>query len=154
MPKRNSLKAYSIMEIVIILGLFFGIIAVLLPVGVRELQVNRAQTAAFDIESALNLMQSNSYTGLDGKDYGIKLEADRYITYTGSDYINLETSDEFLLTLGVNISNINLIPVSTDINFDTGNLQANVSGSFDIGTSEQLYRVHITEQGLIYTERL
>jgi len=53
MPKRNSFKAYSIMEIVIILGLFFGIIAVILPVGVRELQVNRAQTAAFDIESAL-----------------------------------------------------------------------------------------------------
>lgn len=142
------------MEIVVILGLFFGIIAVILPVGIRELQVNRAQTSAFDIESALNLVQSNAYTGLNGKDYGIKLVADKYITYTGNDYINLESSDEFTLSLGVNISNINLVPVNTDINFNTGQLQANVSGSFDIGTSEQLYRVHITEQGLIYTERL
>ena len=154
MLRNKSYKAYSLMEIVIILGLFFGILAMILPVGVRELQVNRAQTSAFDIESALNLVQSNAYTGLNGKDYGIKLETDKYITYTGNDYISQESSDEFILNLSVNISNINLVPAITDINFNTGQLQANVSGSFDIGTPEQIYRVHITEQGLIYTERL
>lgn len=149
MHKSIKLKAYSLIEIVVVLGIFFIMVAIALPLGIRELGVNKAQNSAFDIESALSLAQSNSYSNYKDSSYGVALFPDRYIVFNGLSLSTASNTDTFYLNYGVNITNINLNPDTTEIVFNKGELKANTNGFFDLGSYEDYYRISINSEGLI-----
>ena len=149
MVNRKRFKAFTLIEILIVLGMFLGILVIVLPIGIRELQFNKAQNTAYDIESSLHLAQSNSFSGLDSSSYGIAIFNDHYIFFKGDSLSTAVSQDEFRYNNGVSIKNNVLTPATTEVIFQNGSLKANCEGSFDIGSDVDNYRLTINKIGLI-----
>lgn len=154
MVNYRKIKAFTLVEILVVLGMFLGILAIVLPIGVRELQFNKAQNSAFDIESALQLAQSNSFSGLESSKYGIAIFSDRYVFFKGESLSAAVSQDEFRFNNGVTMKNNNLTPSTNEIIFEVGLLKPNVTGYFDVGSSADNYRININKIGLINLEKL
>ncbi len=154
MVNYRKIKAFTLVEILVVLGMFLGIIAIVLPIGIRELQFNKAQNSAFDIESALHLAQSNSFSGLESSKYGIAIYSDRYVFFQGDSLSTAISQDEFRFYSGVTMKNNTLNPATNEIIFDIGALKPNVNGYFDIGSNVDNYRININNIGLISLQKL
>lgn len=149
MVNHSRIKAFTLIEILIVLGMFLGILVIVLPIGIRELQFNKAQNTAYDIESSIHLAQSNSFSGLDSSSYGVAIFNDHYIYFKGDSLSTAISQDEFRYNNGVSIKNNLLNPSTTEIVFQAGDLKANCEGSFDIGSDVDNYRLSINKIGLI-----
>ena len=68
---RKKLFAYTLLEIVVILGVFSGLALVFLPVGIEQLQSNKIENVVKDVQSLIYSQSQSAYAFKDNKSYGI-----------------------------------------------------------------------------------
>lgn len=141
-------KAFSLIEIVIVLAIFISIMAILIPYGLARFNITRVETVASDLSSKIYTYQQFAYTGKNGKNYGIAFETDKYIPFIGNSYATAESSFE------INLPNLYTIDMSgvgaNEIVFNSGSFRPDEYGTIIItnpnGTD---YIVEINAEGLV-----
>jgi type II secretory pathway pseudopilin PulG len=151
---RRKIKAFTLMEMLVVIGMFFTISILVLPAAIKEISVSKSDSAVKDVRSAIYLLGQNAFSRFNNKTYGIALFSDRYVTYVGTDLAHAESSDTFSFSREVTISQISLTGNATEIVFPAGSFRPSVTGSFKVGDSITTYQISINAQGLITYSKL
>lgn len=150
----NKLKAFTLTEMLVVIGMFMALTFLVLPVAIQEISTSKADATIKDVRSAIYLLGQNAFTRKNNKTYGIALFNDRYITFTGNSLATADTSDTFDLSREVSISQISLTGGVTEIIFPAGSFKPSVVGGFRVGDSTSGYLLNINAQGLITFTKL
>lgn len=152
MNKGTSTKAFTLMEIVVvlaILGVAIGLFALYGQTSQLRADLN-SQRDVF--VSYLKLAQSSAASGKGSVSHGIHLEDDSYIVFAGDTYVE-DGNGNFTLTFPKTLifDNINLNGAGTDIIFEPPFGETETYGTVDI-FSEQINKsiqITINSLGLI-----
>jgi type II secretory pathway pseudopilin PulG len=150
----TSLRAYTLFEIIIVLGIVSVLAMLLMPVGLKQLQGNKLDKDTYNMFSYIYTQQQNSYSRLENKTYGISFESDKFIIYSGVNLASADWSEENILNSGNRISQINLTGGVHEIHFQSGSFRPNVSGTIQIKDEEQTLQLEINPEGLISIKKL
>ena len=153
MAKRDF-KAFSLLEVILIMGVFVIMTLIFLPVGINELQGNKIDNVVKEIRSLIYTQSQSAYTFKNNKDYGIALFADHYIVYTGSSLSQADSQTRYDLSSEVKISNINFNNSGSEFVFLKGSFRPNAYGSFKVVSGSLSYQITINSEGLLLISKL
>lgn len=154
MVKLNKIKAYSLLETLIVMAIFVIVVAVFLPLSLNQLRDNRADAAASEMASQLQKYQQRAYTNDGGTNYGISFGTDTYTLFLGD---SLATASEITVTeipSPTEIIQINLADSSSEVVFQQGSLMPSTAGTIKVSDGAYEYDMVINSQGLIYVNQL
>ena len=149
----RRLKAFTLLEVLVVLGILSAISVIIIPVAVSQLRRDQAESTATDITSAMFAQQQKAVTGQASSGYGIAIYSNKYTIYKGASLAAATVKDDVTFTSGLSISNINLAAGGNEIKFNQGSVTPNTTGSFNINSSNSTYKVDINREGLISTTR-
>lgn len=150
----KKLKAFSLLEIILIMGAFIIMTLIFLPIGINELQSSKVDNVVKDIRSQIYTQSQSAYTFKNNKDYGIALFQDHYIIFTGTTLAQAENQTRYDLSAEIKISEINLNTLGSEIVFVKGSFKPNAYGSFKIITGNVAYQITINSEGLLLISKL
>ena len=151
---RKKLFAYTLLEIVVILGVFSGLALVFLPVGIEQLQSNKIENVVKDVQSLIYSQSQSAYAFKDNKSYGIAFYIDHYIIYTGESLALADSQTRYDLSREISIKNINFNNSGSELDFAKGSFRPQTFGSLQITTSNSTYQITINTEGLISVSKL
>jgi prepilin-type N-terminal cleavage/methylation domain-containing protein len=143
------LKAFTLIEVLIVVALIATISAIALPYTLQQLQANAIENTAKELSSLVYSTQQEAYNGKDNKPFGIKFNTTNYIYFRGANFAAAEVSDTFTLPANVSINNISLNGGATEIVFNSGSLIPSAYGSIRLSGTGASYLMTINQQGLI-----
>jgi type II secretory pathway pseudopilin PulG len=151
---KNKFKAFTLLEVVVVLGVFFMITMFLFPIAIGQLQGNKTDIELRSIISAIGNQSENAFTNKANSNYGIAFFSDHYILYTGDNLATAVSKDQYNFNADVIISEINFSNSGSELNFEKGSFRPNTFGSFKIKTGILGYTVTINSEGLIGYSKL
>lgn len=149
----NKYKAFSLAEIIIVIGVFSLITVLVLPIGLGQLEQNSALYTARDIASGTFVIQQHANNGKDSGEFGVVYGVNSYTVYEGASLATAVWSDEVPITGGASISSVVLSGGGSEIHFTKGTLLPDKSGVIRVADGEMIYRVDINSEGLIQVIR-
>jgi type II secretory pathway pseudopilin PulG len=147
----NKYLAMSLMETILVLGLFAVIATMAIPVGLNQLKRETSKSQASELLSNIFLMQQNSYSGKDSGEFGVFLEEDHYTLYEGPDYSNALWTFVVDFTDGATIDDFSLSGGGQEVHFSQNLLEPNVFGTVGINS---IYQLSINTEGSLDLETL
>ncbi len=148
MSKKNF-KAYTLLELLVAMGVFTFLSLVLIPFTVNTLKSNSSRSVATDLSSILYSYQQEAYAGKDNKSYGFALNTNNYVLFVGTSLAAAESSDTTSLLPGVTISSMSLSGGGNQIVFSPGSVKPSKSGTIRITDEFVSYDVVINQEGFI-----
>lgn len=150
---KKSFKAFSLLEVVVMLGIFIAMILILFPIAINQLQGNKIDLEVRSLKSAMSNQAEYAFANKDNKNYGVAFFNDHYIVYSGNTLATADTTDRYDFSEDINISEINFNNLGSEINFAKGTFRPNTTGSFHINSDGSGYQININSEGLItYTK--
>jgi len=147
-------KAFSLLEVILIMGVFLVMTLIFLPVGINELQGNKIDNVVKEVRSLIYTQSQSAYTFKNNKDYGIAFFQDHYIVYTGSSLALAESQTRYDLSKEIKINEINFNNLGTELVFTKGSFRPSTYGSFKIINGGVGYQVTINSEGLLLIAKL
>lgn len=141
---------FTLVEVILVIGVITGIGAFVVPTAVTQIYFSRADSMANVIASSIYAQQQYSYNGYENSEYGIKIESNRLILYTGNTY-ETRTSEKI-----INGDGVELYPTlggSDIIHFDNSSLKPTTSGTIRSQYAGVFVDVVINSEGLVYVDR-
>lgn len=125
-------RGMTLIEVVVVLGIISVLAAVVLS-GLLALRTESNVSSTTDqVISALQLARSRALASVNEESYGVHLEADRYVLFTGTAYDSGDASNEVhLLDKYLEIANIS-IGGTNDVIFDRLIGTTSQAGSFEV----------------------
>jgi len=151
---KKKYKAFSLIEIVMVLALFATLAVVSLPIGLTQLKKDTTHSQASNLLSTIFVMQQNAYNGKSSGEFGIYFTANGYYIYEGVDYNNSSWSEYTDLEGATNVSVISFDNSSNEMHFTKGELLPNTFGNVIINNSNINYSVEVNKEGVLDIERL
>ena len=145
-------KGFTIIEMVVVLGILLSSSLVLLPIGIGQLQRNKVDSAAKDIASRIFLYQQNASAGLSDESYGISFSTNSYTLYTGDSLASAVNSTQIDLTSNLSFSNISIVGGGNEMHFNKNTFKPVNAGTITISDSLNAYTIVVNQEGLIYVE--
>jgi len=145
-------KAYSLLEILVLIGLLLGISMVILPYSIKDIKKDQARSYSRELSSNIFVQQQNAYSGLDDTNHGIYFTNNNYSLFTGDDYATGEVSMQVNLPADTYLS-ANLGGAS-EILFTKGSIRPNNAGNLVLTTANESYGIYINGEGLIEVLRI
>lgn len=142
-------KAYTLIELVVVMGLITLIALVVLPLTVRDIKNNDARSVATDLVSMIELYQSNAFTRRNDKNYGIAFYSNKYTLFTGTSLASADYTEDVLLGSATSITNINFNLASNQLIFSSGSVKPNQNGSFRVTNGVSIYIISINKEGYV-----
>jgi prepilin-type N-terminal cleavage/methylation domain-containing protein len=150
----KKLKAYTLLELIVAMGIFTIISAVLIPFTVNFLKSNSAKSAATDLSSLIYSYQQESYGGNNSKSYGFKFSNTSYTLFVGSSFAAAESTEVINLPAGITISSLNLTGGATEMVFTSGSIKPSTNGTIRITDEFVTYEIQINQEGFINIIRI
>lgn len=147
---RRELKGFTLVEILVVLGLMLGFGVVALTFSIPQLQAGQTESLLDDIRSLTFLQQQNAYSGLNSKDYGIYFNTSSYTVFTGTSYAERESGDELTFPADTTITEINFGDASHELVFSQGSLKPSTSGFVRFSNEIDTFILEINSEGLLY----
>lgn len=141
---------FTLIEVILVIGVITGIGAFVVPTTVTQIYFSRADSMANVIASSIYAQQQYSYNGYENNEYGIKVESNRLILYTGNTY------DTRIYEKVINANGVELYPNlggSDIIHFDNSSLKPTKSGTIRSQYGGVYVDVVINSEGLVYVDR-
>jgi type II secretory pathway pseudopilin PulG len=154
MVKFKFLKAYSLIEVLVVMAVFFMMGFLALPAAIREIQVGRTDSFVKEIRSAILLTSQDAFSGKAQKSYGIALFNDHYTIFTGESLATAEETLEIYADRTVTINTITLTGGTNEIVYSPNEIRPNVHGSFNVSDAYANYKFTLNREGLLILERL
>lgn len=142
-------KAFTLLEIVIVLGLFSIVSLLVFPISISQSQSSKIDYEVSNFASLLKLQQQKAYAMQNNASYGIYMYSDKYVTYQGSSFAS--ATDKVIINFPneVKIDQFNLNTGGTEINFTAGSFRPNAYGNVRFTTSGIIFIFDINSEGLI-----
>lgn len=107
---KNKINGFSIIEIVLVLGISLLLIAVVVLPLVKNRQGRLLLQSTDDIVSVLNKARSNTLSSIGSEQYGVKIENDKAVLFTGATYSQGSASNKITyLQNGVEIESAMIV---------------------------------------------
>lgn len=145
-------KAFTLLEILVLIGLLLGISMVIFPYSVKDIKKDQARSYSREMASNIFVQQQNAYSGLNDEDYGIYLTNKGYTLFTGDDYATGEVSMEVNLPADTYLTNN--LGGANEIVFSKGSIRPSNAGNIILTTASESYGIYINAEGLIEVIRI
>jgi len=142
-------KAFTLLELLVVLALMSFIILIVLPGSINQVKGTSVDSRASELVSQIYTYQQNAYSGLANKSFGIKFGTTSYTIFTGTSYATSDTHEDINLDSGITISNLTLSGGVSEIVFSPGSLKPSANGSWKIGDVNATYQININKEGYI-----
>ncbi len=146
----NFKRGFTLIEIMVVLGIMVLIIAVVLPAfsKMRDNQLLKSTTA--DVFSSLNKAKSQTLSSVSSSEYGVHFESDKIVIFKGTTYSSSDPNNEIvLITSPASISSISLTGGAVDLYFNRLTGAPNKTGSITVAVSSLSKAVTISGTGAI-----
>lgn len=151
---RRNLEAFTLFEVIIVLGIVLIISLVAIPIGISEFRTNKVENTAIDMRSLVQSSQQNAYTRKNDSSYGIRFNSESFDLFQGESVATATSVETIELENGVYIENVNLSNALNEFYFPAGELMPDATVSIDISDGAKSFRLEINSEGLINTYRL
>lgn len=148
--KSKNLKAFSLIELLIVMAIFSFVAVALLPQTVTQVKVTSLNGQLSELNSLIYQYQQNAFFGLNNKNYGVRFASNSYTIFIGNSYAAADSRETINLEVGNTISQINLAGGATDLIFSKGTLKPNTTGNIRVTNGSETYQLTINSEG--YTE--
>jgi type II secretory pathway pseudopilin PulG len=151
---KSRLRAYTLIEIIIVIAVFTALGFLALPVAIREIQVGKVDSYVKDVRSAIELAALDSFSGKDELSHGVKINPDSIVIYAGPNYS--EAIDELILEVPMNVSitNISLNDSSDEFIFPLGDIRPSAHGTFQVSDDYSTFEFEINREGLLVISKI
>ncbi|KXK08714.1 MAG: hypothetical protein UZ20_WS6002000718 [candidate division WS6 bacterium OLB21] len=142
-------KAYTTIEIVIVLAILMAIALILIPITVSGITKTNANNYLKDISSRLFDQQIASYSGKNSSAHGIAFEQEKAILFTGTSLIAATDTVDLVYPTRLSLQQTDLVGGTDQIVFLEGNYRPVAYGSVSLTDGDQIYRLEINSEGMI-----
>lgn len=142
-------KAFTFVEIILVLGIFVGITTILIPFSLQQIAQSNVASYAANIKTAFAYAQQSALSGKNDDSYGLAFFNNRYEVYRGDTYNTADIRDSFVLPDDITIQNIQLLGGQNAVHFNQGTFKPIQTGTIDIIDSSVVFRITINQEGLI-----
>ena len=143
MPKK-LLKAYTTLEILVVIGIMVLITGMVIPVSLRQTKLNEITTTGKDLHSSIFLQQQNSLNGKNNSAHGIYLETTGYWLFEGENFSNAISKDYFPFGKGIVTTSTN-----TEILFQQNTQKPDKEHNIFLNYSGYTFLIEINIEGVI-----
>lgn len=154
MKSNIKLKAYTLIEISVVLSLIILLAVIGSPILLSQLNTERVKFETENLNSLIFSTQQNAYAGKNSTAHGIKFETSRFILFEGNSFASAAFTEEFALQNRVQITNINLTGGAQEIVFAKSSFRPNNTGSLTLSDGIASYTLEINPEGLTNFFRL
>lgn len=84
-------RGYSLLEVLLVLGIVITLTLVTLPIGLRFFRLERLDGAAHAVASELARAEANAFYGRAGSAWGIHFFPHQYVLFSGASYDSRST---------------------------------------------------------------
>ena len=151
---RNKISAYTLLETVIIIGVFSALALIFLPVSIEQIQSSKIESVVKDVQSLIYSQSQSAYAYKANKSYGIAFYSDHYIVFSGESLSEADSQTRYDLSSEIKINNINFNDSGTELRFAKGTFRPHTFGSLEISTSYSTFQITINTEGLILVNKL
>lgn len=145
----NNYKGFSLVEVVLILGLF-GIIAVIfIPFSIRQLTFSKLESSSKQMSSSIYLFQQYGASRKNDSSHGVAFNYGSYTLFEGDSLSTASYTEIYDLPSGTNINSINLTNSANEIVFEKGEFKPDEYGYVRVSDGSDSYRIVINKEGLI-----
>lgn len=148
MHKKNKLKAFTILELLLVIAVLGLMATMIMPVSYVNTQDQQLRSVVQDVLNTLFISQQNAYSRKNNKNYGVYIQNDKFTEYTGNSFATAEDYLEHTFPVYIDIQNINLTGGSTEVKFNQGLLSPDVSGTFEITNGNKTFQISISPIGV------
>jgi Tfp pilus assembly protein FimT len=147
----KQLKGFSLLEVVLTIGILLVISIVVFPVALNKTQQTRLETYASELVTDIYFQQQRSF--LKDVPSGVLVQGNGYVLFDGEDYSTALEVDTKSLPPSISIHSISLT-TGNEIRFQSGEFKPSVYGSMILTDGNFSVRVYINQEGLIAYERI
>jgi len=142
------MKAASLFEILVVIGIFSILVVLTFPFSLRLMNQSKADAEAKALSYMLFRQQQDAYSGFKNKPYGIALYSDRYTIFTGNSLATAEYQDTYFFPEPITVSSISL-NTGNELVFPVNSFRPSAYGYLLVSDSKKSYRIDLTSEGLI-----
>lgn len=150
----NKQRAFTLLELVLVLGITLALSALVLPFALTEIRRGQVQTTAQDLHSQIFRVQQQAYAGDANTARGISFASDNYKLYSGNSLAAATSVDTIEFPAGVNITAINISGGGSELNFAVNKFRANNTGTITISDGLESWQLTINSEGLLTSNAL
>lgn len=146
-------RGFTLIELVVVIGVMALVGTLALVSFVNSRRVRDLAASGQNVLSVLRVAQGKSLAGESGVPWGVRLEASRFILFSGASFAGSPTTTAYALPASVEITNIALAGGGTEAVFRRLDGRTDQPGSFDvrvIGSTGQLFSVTLDASGRSY----
>lgn len=151
---RKKISAYTLLEMIIIIGVFSALALIFLPVGIEQIQASKIENVVKDVQSLIYSQSQSAYTYKANKNYGIAFYSDHYIVFSGDSLSQADSQTRYDLSSEIKINHINFNDSGVELHFAKGTFRPHTFGSFEVSTSYSSYQITINTEGLVLVNKL
>lgn len=142
-------KGYTLLELLLVVGIFLIVILVATPFSVTAVQKSRIENTVQGVKSQLFVAQQNAYARKNNRIYGVSFSSNSYSVFYGQDLSTIENTEVFALPAGTSIDQIALTNNAQQITFALGSFRPSASGTIRFKTLNQYVVLEINSEGFI-----
>lgn len=149
MPAHSKLTGFTLLELLVVMGIIAMVTVVVLPFSVNDLRNSNLRNLAVNLTSQINNYQFSAALGKDNLYYGINIGTTSYTLFNGTSLAAASQSEEILLDSGYYFSNINLLSAGSEIIFKPNSIKPLTSGFFRLSDQFNTYEISINTEGFL-----
>lgn len=147
-------KGFTLVEIVIVLGIFAILAAAATPFLLSQVVKNRIASSAKQIVSALYIAQQNSYSGKSNASYGVQFTTSSFTMFRGNTFAGSTDPRTVNFTAPVQAKDFAFTGGVTEVVFAKGGIKPNTTGNFKLTDGKKDILISINAEGLITSQLL
>lgn len=150
MLSKKSQKGFTVVEILLVVSISVILLAASGPALQTYLGKRSIDTWTLSLQDALRRARAQSVAGLNGTAYGVHVEADNFVLFSGTTYAVDPENEVATLPGTITLSNISLNGGGADIVFNRNTGETNQNGTVTVSyQSGGTKTVSINELGLV-----
>lgn len=152
--RTKTMSAFTLMEIIVVIGLFVVIVGIVFPMSLRQISQNELSSTTQVLTSDIFTQQQKAHAGENDQSYGINFSGGSYEIYTGDSYVGATEKETMDIPSEFSITSISFSDSNNDLNFSKGEFFPDAAGFVRISDSTDTYDVVINSEGAIYYEKV
>lgn len=145
----SKYPAFTLAEIIVAIGIFVVVVAVVLPIGLSQLDRETNKSQIQEVVSEMRLMQQNSYNGLYDSSHGVAFRSDGYYTFAGNSLATATQSEFKPYKRTVSLYSSNFALLNNEVTFLKGKLETANFGSVSLKEGNAIHEISVTQLGII-----
>ena len=141
---RKLLKAYTTLEVLVVIGIIMLISTMVVPVSIRQTKLNELTIAGRNLYSHIFVQQQNAFSGKNDLNHGIYVEQEGFWLFQGDNFNDADVKEYFTIGKGIEV-----VSGNTEIVFPKGSQKPTDETSIVLTFANNNYVILINEQGVI-----